>query len=204
MKNNIFTILLMLLAVSIWILYPFSAKADVMGSLVGATTGATYRIACSPFTAPSNGTITSVSAYNVASSGGNWQGAIYDSDGASNQPNTKLGNASVDTAMPATANWSTSTLVSSVTITSGHIYYICEWLSGATANYIYAVGAATDLAVSNTTAYATWPSSFGFNSNSARLLRIYATYTPTGSGTTPPVAKMSVNGQVYINGQVSI
>lgn len=39
---------------------------------------------------------------------------------------------------------------------------------------------------------------------SARLLRIYATYTPTDSGTTPPVAKMSVNGQVYINGQVSI
>lgn len=184
MKYKISISLIMLLAIGIWILYPYSVSADILGNTAGATSGTSYRILCSPFTATANGTITSVSAYNNASGGGNWQGAIYDSDGASSRPNTLLSNANSNTAMPATSDWSTSTLVSSVSITNGHVYYICEWISGATANYIYAVGAATDLATSNTTSYATWPASFGFNANSARILRIYATYTPTGVGST--------------------
>lgn len=186
---------------------PFVVYADIFGSTIGATNGATTRIACSPFTAPASGTLTSVSAYNNASGGGNWQGAIYDSDGASNRPNTLLGNGTVDVAIPVASDWSTSTLSSSVSITSGHIYHICEWLSGATANYVYSAGAATDLATSNTTSYASWPATFGFNANSARLLRIYATYTPSGGGggtTVQPPASMAIKGDVRINSNIII
>lgn len=205
MKDNLFKVSIMLLAIVIWLAYPFSVRADILGNTAGATNGATTRVACSPFTATTNGTITSVSAFNNASGGGNWQGAIYDSDGASSRPNTLLGNANSDTAIPASSDWSTSTLVSSVSITSDHVYYVCEWLSGATANYVYAAGGATDLATSNSTSYATWPTPFGFNSNSSRLLKIYATYTPTSSGgTTNSVASVNVNSQVNINGRVSI
>lgn len=186
---------------------PFVVYADIFGSTVGATNGATTRIACSPFTAPASGTLTSVSAYNNASGGGNWQGAIYDSDGVSARPNTLLGNGTVDVAIPVASNWSTSTLSSSVSITSGHVYHICEWLSGASANYVYSAGAATDLATSNSISYPTWPTPFGFNANSARLLRIYATYTPSGGGggtTVQPSPSMSIQGGLQIKGGLII
>ena len=184
---------------------PFVVYADIFGNTTGSTLGSTSRVACSPFSAPANGSISSVSAFSVAASGGTWRGAIYDSDGTGGDPNTLLGNATVDTTMPTSNGWSTSTLSSTVSITSGHTYHICEWTSGATANYIYAVGGATALAVSNTTSYPTWPTPFSKATNSARLLVIYATYTASGgASSTAPPASMSIQGGLQIKGGLII
>lgn len=209
MKNNLFTILLMLLAVSIWILFPFTARADVIGNVGGlatfSNTSVSSRQICASSTLPVNGTFTSIS-YIADSAVNTLMGvAIYSDNGAS-RPGSKLAsNTPTADAMPASKAWATSSI--SYTGTAGTIYWICVWggTSGNT-NHYYAVDNSYNYVVGalNTT-WETWPSTFVTNSFvTSRYIAIYATYTPTGSGASSPVASVNVNGQVYINGQVSI
>lgn len=209
MKNNLFTILLMLLAVSIWIFYPFSAKADVIGNVGGLASftnaAATSRQICATSTLPVNGTFNSIS-YIADSAVSTLAGvAIYSDNGAS-RPGTRLAsNTPTADAMPVAKAWATSSI--SYTGTAGTIYWLCVW-GGTTGNtnFYYASNNQFNYVIGDTnTTWETWQSTFVTNSFvSSRQLGIYATYTPTATGGTSPVAKMNVNGQVYINGQVSI
>lgn len=199
----------MLLAIVIWLVYPFNANADVIGNVGGLasfpSSASTSRQTCASSTLPVAGTFTSIS-YVIDSATATKVGVAIYSDNGSSRPGTRLAsNTPTSDTMPVSKSWATSSI--SYTGTAGTIYWLCVW-GGTTgiSNFYYASNNQYNYVIGDTNAtWETWTSTFTINSFvSSRLIGIYATYTPTGSVSPQPTASVNINGQVYINGQVNI
>lgn len=171
-----------------------SLSSGVFGNQISNGNGSTGRPVCAHFTAPADGSITNISFYAAyAAGGGHWVGGVYDSDGTGGRPSTLLGQSTVNTTFPTSADWSTSTMDSSISITSGHEYWLCNHPDVNSTYYYFDGGISNSGALLELGTYPTYPNPGVVNSFSTRQLKIYATYT---SGTTGPYVNVgtSYNG----------
>ncbi len=136
---------------------------------------------CTVYTAPANGTVTSISWYGRVQVAGSGAAAIYSDSGGA--PNVVLAQSSV-VSVPTVAGWNTFTL--SQAITSGTPYWLCVTKDQ---NYDtqYDTGAANQSTYDVGTPGATFPSPWpGGSSFLNWAISIYATYTPSGGATVVP------------------
>jgi hypothetical protein len=148
---------------------------------VGGTSQSSPQPAVCKFTAPESGTITSITFRAAEQAGGSAASgvAVYaDNAGA---PGAKLaedsGNVTVSGSTPA---WYTANI--SLAITGGTPYWLGLWVPSAEAAWYYDAGDTNQAVAENGETFETWPDPFVSVFPFARVISIYATYTPAASG----------------------
>lgn len=141
------------------------------------------------YSAPENGDIQSLSAYldcyYSSSFNGKWSGGVYNSSGG-----VLKGGADVSIPYGDSASWYTSNLTSSLAITSSTNYRLVEWGQSLKTKYDVVSDTASYSAYS--TSYNTFPSTEPSGTTGTRSYSIYATYTASGGGSTPPTTEGAI------------
>jgi hypothetical protein len=158
---------------------PNKSKADLIGNFnSGASQVSSTRQICATTTAPSTGTVNSIS-YIASSTVASLIGVALYGDNGSSRPGTLIAsNAPSGVTPPSTKAWATTTL--SAPIISGYIYWMCIWANN-TYNYYQDTTTGFNQAAGDTSAsWETWASTFNTNSFvTSRQLAIYMSYTPS-------------------------
>jgi hypothetical protein len=181
-------LLIPIIILTVLCIYPNKSKADLIGNFNGGGTQVnTSRQACATTTAPSSGTVTSIS-YVASSTIASLIGVALYNDNGSSRPGTRVAsNAPSGVTPPATKAWATTTISGS--ITAGNIYWMCIW-ANSTFSYYYDGATGFNYAIGDvSTLWEAWAATFVTNSFiTSRKLAIYMSYTPSGGASTvsPP------------------
>lgn len=196
-------LLIPIIILTVLCIYPNKSKADLIGNFnAGGTQVNTSRQVCATTTAPSSGTVNSIS-YIASSTLATLIGVAIYNDSGSSRPGTRLAsNAPSAATPPATKAWATTTL--SASITAGNIYWMCIWTNG-TYSFYYDGLTGFNYALGNTSgSWETWASPYITNTfSTSRKMAIYMSYTPSG-GTTVTPPHLIVLGYLKVIGNLII
>jgi len=160
-----------------------NAQATTFGyTTIGNTSGDSSLPQCSKFTAPSTGAISTITFYTSGSSNTAVAAIYSDNAGAIN---TKLATSSNNVSV-GTAGWYSVNI--SYTVTSGTVYWLCNWGSSSNFTTYYSNSGGTNQYVASIVGntYPTWNTTLSTLAYSNDILSIYATYSNGGSVTIKP------------------
>lgn len=195
-------LLIPIIILTVLCIYPNKSKADLIGNFNGGATQVnSSRQVCASTTAPSSGTVNSISY--VASSSPSLATligvALYNDNGSaiSPRPGTKIAdNSPSGVTPPATKAWATTTL--SASITGGQIYWMCIWANSTYSFYYDGATGFNYVTGDLSTVWETWAATFVSNSyTTSRKLAIYMSYTPSGGGSSESFPHFIVKGNFF-------
>ena len=148
---------------------------------IGGSTNSASSPRLQKFTAPEDGTITSISSYRQQSSSSSTiQSAIYDDDAG--VPGNLLAISSDTVSVTTTAGWYTNVI--SCAVVSGSVYWIGSRVPNVSGSefIFYTTGGTSQHSGTNSGTFTDpWDGTLGFFPLDG-LMSVYATYTPAESG----------------------
>ena len=181
--------------------YPVRIDPTFGYTSIGATPTVSAVPHATKFTAPEDGTVTSITAYCVLTSGTSNQGKAAYTD-SSSLPNTKIAEDSGNSSCTGIPSWVTNNI--SFSVVNGTTYWLAQWTEvGNNPNYYYDTGSTGQRSFCSTggcATFETWPTTWTNGGTSDRIVSIYATYTATEGGGGGETGKYIGNGAVIGNG----